>query len=346
MSSHPQTRRPGKILRFFSKKDPLNIQPYRGYANKEGVFLKGRVLEDEGIVTGNTVGAFRNLINFFKRFESDEIPGAKIGIRLAGNYFETIADKEGYFTLKAAWQQPPPLPATTWLKATAQLLEIPGRVTPSVSAVAEISYPPPSINLGIISDIDDTILQTYVTSMLWWKLIYVTIFKNAHQRLPVPGMVHLMQALAGSDQNHPSRPVFYVSDSPWNIYDLLTEFFRLNQLPKGPIMLRDYGIFPTSHPKAYRGHKLHTISQILDTYPDMRFIMLGDTASKDADIYLTLAEEYPGRIETVYIRYLRNTSNARRIVRLMEECKHVDAVLIRKTQEIFEHAINKGHLAT
>ncbi len=332
-----------KFLSRSKQGDPLLIQSYRGYASDERLFLKGRVLEDEGIFISKTQGRWRNFVNSFKRFESDEIPGAKVGVRLGENYFETITDKEGYFTIDAAWQ-PPASPESPWLSATVELLEAPGRTTPQLTFPAGILYPAHRPVLGVISDVDDTVLRTHVTSRFFLKMLYVTFFQNAHQRLPMEGMVELMQAFSGAG-NGPPNPVFYVSDSPWNIYDLLTRFMDLQQLPKGPVMLRDYGLFPVSRPKDYRGHKLYTIAHILRTFPGLRFIMLGDTAGKDTDIYLTLAAEFPNRIDTIYIRHTRNTANARRAARLINECTGVEAVLIKKSGEIWEHAKWKGILA-
>lgn len=346
MPANPPDRR-----RFFSlrktwgrmrRSDPPMIQPYRGYASRERLFLKGRVLEDEGISHARS-GVLRNLVNTFKRFESDEIPGAKVGIRLGENYFETTTDKEGYFTIDTAWQ-PPEKMETPWLEASVELLDAPGREIPAIATRADILYPAHRPAFGIISDIDDTVLRTHVTSRLFLKMLYVTFFQNAHQRLPMEGMVELLQAFTGAGDG-PPNPVFYVSDSPWNIYDLLTQFMQLRQLPKGPVMLRDYGLFPVSRPKDYRGHKLYTIGHILKTFPDLRFIMLGDTAGKDTDIYLTLAAEFPGRIDTIYIRHTRNTANARRAARLINESTDVNAVLIKKSGEIWEHARGKGVLA-
>ena len=318
------------------------IQPYQGYASDERLFLKGRVLEDEGISISKTQGVWRNFVNSFKRFESDELPGAKVGIRLGENYFEILTDKEGFFTIDATWQ-PPGTTGNPWLNATVELLETPGRPTPPLTCPADILYPAHQPVLGIISDVDDTVLRTHVTSRLFLKMLYVTFFQNAHQRLPVEGMAELLQAFSGAGGGLPN-PIFYVSDSPWNMYDLLTQFMHLRQLPKGPVMLRDYGISPVSHPKDYRGHKLYTIAHILKTFPHLRFIMLGDTAGKDTDIYLTLAAEFPNQIDTIYIRHTRNTANARRAARLINECTAVEAVLIKKTGEIWEHARGKGVL--
>ena len=39
-----------------------------------------------------------------------------------------------------------------------------------------------------------------------------------------------------------NNPFFYVSSSPWNNYDLLYHFLELNEIPQGPLLLRDFGI--------------------------------------------------------------------------------------------------------
>ena len=70
---------------FFKSPDPLMIMPFRGYASPERFFLKGRVLEDEGITQGKGRNKIHNLMDSLRRFESDEIAGATISIRLANN---------------------------------------------------------------------------------------------------------------------------------------------------------------------------------------------------------------------------------------------------------------------
>ena len=38
------------------------------------------------------------------------------------------------------------------------------------------------------------------------------------------------------------NPLFYVSSSPWNVYDVITQFLELQGIPHGPVMLRDVDI--------------------------------------------------------------------------------------------------------
>ncbi len=332
-----------KITRQFKGDDPIIILPYRGYANEKQLFLKGRVLEDESFWEHRSKGELSNLMASFKRFDTDEIPFAKVSIQVGEQIFDVQADHEGYFTLDTSWEQPATQSKNHWLEADLQLTEpaSSNASTPVIKARGEIFVPSPSASYGVITDVDDTVLQTHVTSRLRFKMLYATFMQNAAQRLPMEGVVELFQAFAKGENGARSNPIFYVSNSPWNLYDLLEKFMAFQELPKGPIFLRDYGIRPAGE---FSQHKLATISRILDTYPDLPFIMLGDTASKDADFYIQLAEQYPGRIKAIYIRLTKNNKNAQRVTELIEAKSSTNAVLVRTSQEIRTHAQSIGLL--
>ena len=208
----------------------------------------------------------------------------------------------------------------------------------------EILYPSHRASFGIISDVDDTVLQTFVTSRFKLKLLYATLFKNSHQRLPMEGMPDLLQALERGGDGQRLNPTFYVSDSPWNLYDMLAEFLHAHQLPKGPILLRDYGvqmIWPRKHLPV---HKLDAFRQIMGMYPDLPFVMLGDTAAVDADYYLQMAKEFPGRVLAIYIRQTRNTANARRIAKLLKEQRLTHALVVKSSGEMRADMRERGLL--
>jgi phosphatidate phosphatase APP1 len=156
------------------------------------------------------------------------------------------------------------------------------------------------------------------------------------------GIPDLLRAMEKGDDGLRENPVFYVSDSPWNIYDLLSDFMRANNLPKGPILLRDYGAHLLKKGTEETNHKLVAFRQIMGMYPDLPFVMLGDTASKDADYYLKMAEEFTDRVLAIYIRQTKDTENARRIAKLIEQHSHIEAVLIRESSEIWAHAKGRG----
>lgn len=332
-----------KITRQFKGDDPIIILPYRGYANEKRLFLKGRVLEDESYWEHQAKGELSNLMASFKRFDTDEIPYAKVSIQVAEQVFTVEADHEGYFTLDASWKMPAFDPSKRWLEAHLQLTD--PKPTDNLSSGfkvnGEVLLPTSASSYGVITDVDDTVLQTHVTSRLRFKMLYATFMQNAEQRLPMEGVVELFQAFAKGENGQRDNPIFYVSNSPWNLYDLLEKFMELQELPKGPIFLRDYGIRPAGE---FSQHKLATISRILDTYPNLPFIMLGDTASKDADFYIDLAKQYPDRIKAIYIRLTRNNKNARRVAELIESASGTNAVLVRSSKEIWTHAQRFGLL--
>ncbi|WP_235298327.1 App1 family protein [Portibacter marinus] len=314
-----------------NKKDPLMIQPYYGYASPNSLWIKGRVLENEGIFEGETEGAIRNLIQNFKRFETDEVPGVKVNIEIKGREYEVVTDREGYFTLDVEWDYQHNY-KSNWIQAivTSHGIE---------SAVAEVFFAAKDAQYGIITDIDDTVLKTNVTSIFKLKMLYATFFKDAHQRLPMEGIVELFSKFA--DDQH---PIFYISHSPWNIFDTLSEFMDLQGLPKGPILLRDYGLNPVGN---FHDHKLVSIKRVLDNHPNLKFIMLGDTAAEDADFYTELAHEYEGQIAAIYIRQTRRNKNAKRVEKLVEEHSdhETEVILTDSSSVMLEHAKANGYIS-
>ncbi len=332
-----------KILSHFRSTAPLAIVPYLGFANHERFFLKGRVLEDGGIFKGKSESLLRNLLDSLRRFESDEIAGAKLVVRVAGSEHQVVTDEEGYFTLEKSWDTPAAQSENCWVPASVRLIESPkGGALPTDDSPTELLLPSKNTSFGIISDIDDTVLQTHVTSRFKLKMAYATFFKDSHQRLPIEGIPDLMRALERGSDGQRQNPVFYVSDSPWNIYDLLSDFMELQALPKGPILLRDYGTHMLQRGNDRPVHKLDAFRQIIGMYPGLPFVMLGDTASKDADYYLQMAEEFSGQVLAIYIRQTRDNDNARRIAKLIETNSHIPAVRVHSSAEIWADARKRG----
>src|SRR6185436_1954653 len=82
-------------------RDPVILMPYLGYGTPERLKLCGRVLEDEGFRPAKvSQPRWRNLVEFLKRLESDEIPGARVRATYGDRSVETISDSEGYFNVE------------------------------------------------------------------------------------------------------------------------------------------------------------------------------------------------------------------------------------------------------
>ncbi|TLN26303.1 DUF2183 domain-containing protein [bacterium] len=121
---------------------------------------------------------------------------------------------------------------------------------------------------------------------------------RADQRPHFPGAPALYRGL-----HQGGNPLFFVSSSPWNLHDLLEETFDHYGLPERVTFLRDWGIsdqeiLPTDNIE----HKLALLRQITAFFPDLPFLLIGDSGQQDPEIYTRFIRENPGRVLAVYIR--------------------------------------------
>jgi phosphatidate phosphatase APP1 len=283
---------------------PAYIQPFRGFSSGKRVWAHGRVLEDKHARResrlGGRIGNFRQML---RRFETDEIAGAQVRASFGGQGLTVVSNEEGYIDI--AFDLDAGLPETlTWKEMQLDLVDNnSGDASASPPVQLPILLPAQSASFAVISDIDDTIVKTGATSLL--RNLKTTFLNSVEQRLAFPDVAPFYQAL--QRQGSITRnPIFYVSSSPWNLYDFLEEFMVLNDIPLGPMMLRDYGWDENKFITSGHGdHKLSAIETFLAFYPDLPFILIGDSGQEDAAIYKTVVERHPGRIQAVYIRTLR-----------------------------------------
>lgn len=332
-----------RLHQRFSSDTPLMILPYHSYGSIDKLYLKGRVLADKGITSAEDDDSiWENLLNMYRRFQSDEVPFARLVARFQNTVFEMTANDEGFFE---GWIDPPnPLASDqAWWEVELELIH-PPQETP-VTATARVYVPPPQAQFGVISDIDDTVLQTGAASML--KMARTVFLGNARTRLPFKGAAAFYRALFNGIPSARMNPLFYVSSSPWNLYDLLCDFFHLQDIPEGPVLfLRDWGLTETELlPIDNRDHKIGVCRNILDMYPSLSFILVGDSSQQDPEIYHELVSLYPERILAVYIRNVStDLDRPKAIQKLAEEVLKAGSTLILAddTLPMAKHAIEQG----
>ncbi|BDR53437.1 ABC transporter ATP-binding protein [Bombiscardovia nodaiensis] len=158
---------------------------------------------------------------------------------------------------------------------------------------------PSSARIGVISDIDDTILVTQAPSLL--KAGYNLLLANPTKRASVPGMSVLYSRIRSIDRN---MPFFYLSASPWNVEATIRRFINDHGFPAGPILLRDLDPRPKTFIPSTVQHKQEFIQQLMADFPRMRFILFGDDGQSDPSTYAEVVRRYPGRVLAIGIRQL------------------------------------------
>jgi phosphatidate phosphatase APP1 len=288
---------------FSSGDDPerkLRLLAYAGYRNDTTVRVKGRVVRYEKPLDAGE-GTLTRLRAMLEIYNSNEMPGVTVRVDGYGRSVEVATDEEGYFDFELPADRPLPH-ETTWEQVT---LSTPGREMQQPSVAVPVMAPGRDNHWGIISDIDDTVIETGATNFLKnWRRV---LAERPQDRLAVPGASTLYKTIAG-DHVAPVRSFFYVSSSPWNLYGFITEFMELNGIPHGPMFLKDYGIDDNQLVKAsHDEHKLAAIETVLGFYPGFKFLLIGDNGQRDVEIYAHAVEDYPSRVAAVFIRDVSGT---------------------------------------
>jgi phosphatidate phosphatase APP1 len=330
------------------KKDPLQIISFYTYGTKSHLYLKGRALEDEDIDLEKK-GWLSLLVNSWKRFETDEIRNTPLRLTFSnGEVIEGSTDAEGYYLIKESNDVlRANIDSEGWLsyEVSYGLEKSNRKIQLNNRFLGKMLIPKTDSSFGVISDIDDTILHTGVASPLKWQVIINTFFKTPHKRKALEGAAEFYHLLHSGKSKKEANPIFYVSHSPWNLYRYLELFLRQNNFPKGPILLRSMSNFLMKKHQGEKPQKQKEILNLLKTYPDLPFILIGDIGEHDPDIYMEIAEEFPDRILAIYLRSVKHKKKMIRVRRLIENYKATKVLMVESSAQAIEHASENGFIS-
>ncbi len=347
-------KKPFKLLKIYLKQKAgwlgtPKILPYRGLGNNQHVYIKGMVIEDKGLEKPvDKQRVWTNILATIKRFSSDQIPDVKVEAKFLGMSAVAKTDELGFFSFYFNVKDlSPDILNREWQRIEFKLLDEIVENQPLVTAVGEVRIVWPDEKRIIVSDIDDTVMVSHSTSS--FRKLRLMLFKNALMRVPFKGVASFYCALERGAEKDAFHPFFFVSSSEWNIYDLLEDFFDHNQIPRGVFMLRklEHSIlkFWKSRKNTHE-HKYDKIKFLLQLFDNQRFILIGDSGQKDPDIYTNLAYDFPGRIESIYIRKTGKRAYKDRLGNFNERLRLVNTFFLQvdDSMEAAKHALEQGYI--
>jgi phosphatidate phosphatase APP1 len=333
-----------RLMRHLRAK-PIMILPYIGHGTRQQLYLRGRVMEDRGISSpkdNDTV--WQNLVNTYKRLESNELRYATVRARFGSHTTEVKTNEEGYFEVNIEPDRELP-EDQIFYDIDLELIDFPARAhdLSPIKETGRVIVPPPDAQFAIVSDIDDTVIRTDVLNIL--KMARNTFLRNSRTRLPFTGVAAFYRALQAGTKNT-YNPIFYVSSSPWNLYDMIVDFFDVRNIPIGPLFLKDLGLtrehlIDSGHDK----HKTGNIQKLLNTHPALPFVLIGDSSQHDPSIYLDIIRHNPGRVKAVYIRNVSlEEQRSSQIQAYADEAANLgtEMLLVNDTVAAAEHAALSG----
>lgn len=290
-----------KLKQYTGCLQPFTILPFRGYACDDTVVICGRVIETLDIGSPKEADSWRrNLRNMLRVFLRARAEKVVLTFTIGGQSTEITTDKIGYFWAEVPLQQVIEHPG--WIPIDFDLHAIQGYREISKQTGSVLSIPSATaLATGIISDIDDTIMETYATDLL--MSAKMTFINNSTTRIAIKGMSDLYKTIVNATPQ--LSPVFYITSSSWSLYDLMSDFLNLQSFPKGPLLMQKIGLTNNKFIRKGHNHKTLKIENILKVTKDISFFLIGDNGQADRQIYFDIARRFPGRIAAVCIRVAR-----------------------------------------
>ncbi len=152
-----------------------------------------------------------------------------------------------------------------------------------------------SNNNLIISDIDDTVLVSHTNQRL--KSVMTTLFRTYSERKPVESTSRIFEAVEKESD------YFFVSRSEYNLFPLLSNFMKHNELPSGPLFLTPFISFgELVRNRKDPEFKVRTINLILDHATHEHIYLFGDDTQYDLQVYAEVAKIHGDRVKQIFIR--------------------------------------------
>ena len=315
------------------------LKLYRGYANDQELIVMGHVFKptnkaDYDFQKKN----FKNAKSIIKLFQVKTKSNEDVYLEINDEIIHSKTLDDGYFKFCI------PLKNITdfgWIKYSVFIKHNDTKIKASSSYIR-----PTQGKFGFISDIDDTFLISHTRNPL--KKLYVLLFKNVSSRKVFEDVVEHYKVLqsAGRINKKEENAFFYVSSSEWNLYGLITQFADIHKLPKAVLLLKKIKTSLTQLFLTGRGshnHKFDKIKHILEFYPDLQYVLLGDDSQQDPKLYESICKIFPLHIKAVYIRQV-GSSKKSKTLKIIDNMNNLDVATcyFKSSQEAIQHSKEIG----
>lgn len=303
------------------------VSPYISYGTTSQVHIRARVLlmRRDVDLSRPRLGLTAGLAHFL----SVEIPDEPVSISVAGHVRHASAGPEGYVEVTLSLPELEP----GWHGVTFTLTR-----EPSYSVTGRLLVVDPAAHLGVVSDIDDTIIHTGLTRLL--DAVRTTLFVPEHGRTEIAGASQFYRGLVEGAGGH--AQFFYVSTGAWNLHAVLQRFMVRHGFPEGPLLMTDWG--PSGawlFREASVAFKARVISRLVEEHPSLIWVLVGDSGQDDPAAYAAVARAHGDRLHAVYIRDVppRSPVRAREVRRLATELADAGVTLLL----VPDHAVAADH---
>lgn len=285
---------------------------HRGFGNKKQVFVSGHVFDQYSeTVVDKKLSLFKTIRNNLKRYINKPARQVEVVVELNGVEQIVTTNYKGFFQIAIDTSHE----AIGWHYYEVRVPSLELKETAEYKICDNEST-------GVISDIDDTLLVSH--SSLDLRKLYTYLSKGTNKRKPTRALNHILNHLSTYNNGVGASDYFYVSNSEWNLYEFLLAFFDLNEIPKGVYLLNSIIHHPLDFLRKQgkskvEGHKLKSFFQLLNVFPNKSFVLIGDTAQHDVQLFQRVLDKNAHQVKAILLREVRE-KHSKKYVELEERC--------------------------
>ncbi|MEP6766561.1 MAG: phosphatase domain-containing protein [Gemmatimonadaceae bacterium] len=328
---------------------------HRSVGDGAHLSVRGRVVRaatSRSALNGKPRSASAQLVSVYRAFDIVEVPFVTVQVSLHNTTAVGQTDEAGFFAIElpavhrenwsSGWHHP-----RICVLANAPHSNIAESALASAPDVdADVFVPPENAALVIVSDLDDTTMDTQSTRA--FEVVRKVLFAAPQKRLPVEGVADLYTKLRRGTNGEGDNPICYISSGAWNLYDHIIDYLDFHELPKGAIYLNDWGSRRRAFHTVGHAHKSTHVSQLLSRFSSTPFLLIGDDIMEDPELYAAIAINNPKRISAIWIRVVLNDrARVRDIEHLRASLNAVGTELIVaiNSTAFASHARKRGWIA-
>lgn len=277
------------------EKTPVEVLARDGLGTARHFSISGRVLriDRRAVLREKLTARLAQPGRLLDAIDTDEAENVHVTITVDGTSYSSTTDDDGTFDLEVSGLKSPlpvgTVPFTITMRSAGFEL---------VRGGEGILHVFPDRGVLVVSDIDDTIVQTHVTDPS--RLVKEVLTREGAELKPVAGAGTCWSAAKQAG----AVGFVYLSGSPQNFRARIRTFLDVQGMPAGPILLKNVGSDDMLVQHAYKTQRL---TWLLQMFPGLAFVLVGDDGERDPEIYSELKRRFPGRRISVVIR---NTTGA------------------------------------
>lgn len=196
-------------------------------------------------------------------------------------------------------------------------LTVHNRGTSTLDANVVIDVPGDSTELGIVSDIDKTVMPPETA---------------AGMPAPYPGIAALLRTLELRAGGAAGDVHYVTARSPDRVVEI-PDWMAMYEVPAGSI---DTGI--SGLPWVAQPEKVKDISRLFETNAPQTFVLFGDTSQRDPEVYSEIRTKYPMQVSSIFIHKVNATVPAARVTGMHLVANYAEAAALAFGDELITEA--------